>query len=219
LWVIEACGVRDFRCNSVYYVLFVDFTNAVDFRRILSPTAASAHDMQEYHTEDYIKYESRTILRLLTRPCLLTNPFCIPNRALRAVDARGAAGVKQEVLEEYGLENDCTPFPGMWQYISMVAGSTLRAARFLTDYFKEHPPTEDGAYKTGTAPVAMHWLGGRHRTSGCLSSGLIKVFDGSHAARRRLNVVQTRRRMRQAGSATLSTFTSFFGVLYCLLFS
>lgn len=67
---------------------------------------------------------------------------------------------------EYGLEHDCPPFQYLWSYICYTAGGTLSAIRWLL-----------AQTKVDSAPVAIHWAGGRHHAQAAKASGFCYVND------------------------------------------
>jgi histone deacetylase 8 len=55
------------------------------------------------------------------------------------------------------LQDDCPVFPELSNYVQLVAGASMTAARMLRD---------------GEADVAINWTGGR-----CVASVPVSVFD------------------------------------------
>ena len=53
----------------------------------------------------------------------------------------------KELLEEFGLIDDCFLFPGIKEYLSNMTGATLFAAHLIS---------------TNQTRVAVHWEGGRY---------------------------------------------------------
>ncbi|KAJ1679710.1 Histone deacetylase 8 [Spiromyces aspiralis] len=68
----------------------------------------------------------------------------------------------QPWLEEFGLEQDCPLFDGIYEYVLTTAGGTLAAAECLL---------------SGAADIAIHWEGGRHHAARDHASGFCYVND------------------------------------------
>jgi len=67
-----------------------------------------------------------------------------------------------EVNSEFGLQDDCPLFPGLPEYIQLVAGASLTAARILHQ---------------GKAEIAVCWDGGRHHAQRSQAAGFCYVAD------------------------------------------
>jgi len=106
-------------------------------------------------------------------------------------DAHGDAFQHQEEGQDggedadvYGIEYDCPLFPGVAEYISQVAGGSLKAAQLLRD---------------GLADIAVFWDGGRHHASKAQASGFCYINDVVLAI---LELQRVPARPRDAGSVT-----------------
>ncbi|PSC69225.1 Histone deacetylase 8 [Micractinium conductrix] len=62
----------------------------------------------------------------------------------------------------YGLEDDCAPFPGLYEHAALTAGGSLAAAEALC---------------AGEARLAVHWDGGRHHAGKGKAAGFCYVND------------------------------------------
>ncbi|RKO85966.1 hypothetical protein BDK51DRAFT_47419 [Blyttiomyces helicus] len=95
--------------QSSHVVSLVAAYDLVKYMRIIPPVPATAQQLCEYHSDDYIDF-------LLTAETLdsTTESFT-------------------ELAEEFGLQYDCPVFPGMANYVTHVAGGSLSAARALAD--------------------------------------------------------------------------------------
>ncbi|KAJ3544827.1 hypothetical protein NM688_g5698 [Phlebia brevispora] len=104
--------------------------------RLIPPIPAQHNDLTVYHDRDYVDF-------------ILDSG----NSSDASEDPRHA---------EFGIEEDCPAFLGMSNYVRMVAGASLTAARSLVDK---------------TADVAICWDGGRHHTLKSQASGFCYVAD------------------------------------------
>lgn len=68
----------------------------------------------------------------------------------------------QRQLSVYGLEDDCSPFPGLFEYAALCAGGSLQAAAALA---------------TGKSRIAINLDGGRHHARRAAASGFCYVND------------------------------------------
>jgi len=79
------------------------------------------------------------------------------------LDSRQSNSTTVSIAEsEYGIEDDCPPFPGLNRYVQLVAGATLTAVDVL---------------KNGKADIAISWDGGRHHAQKSRASGFCYVAD------------------------------------------
>ncbi|KAI0292584.1 Arginase/deacetylase [Russula brevipes] len=99
---------------------------------LLRPSPASAGDLTAYHDRSYVD-------------ALLADP-----------------GPDHTSCKEFGLEDDCAPFPGLGEYVLGIAGASIAAARELAE---------------GRCDVAICWDGGRHHAHKSLASGFCYVND------------------------------------------
>ncbi|KAH9177824.1 Arginase/deacetylase [Lactarius sanguifluus] len=100
---------------------------------VLRPNPASALELASYHDRSYID-------------ALLANP----------------PGPDPASCKEFGLEDDCAPFPGLREYVLGVGGASLTAARELAE---------------GRCDIAICWDGGRHHAHKSKASGFCYVND------------------------------------------
>lgn len=100
---------------------------------VFRPSPASRHDLTSYHDPSYID-------------ALLSDP----------------PGLDPASCKEFGLEDDCPPFPGLSEYVLAVAGATLTAARELAE---------------GRCDIAICWDGGRHHAHKSKASGFCYIND------------------------------------------
>ncbi|KAI0301552.1 histone deacetylase complex protein [Multifurca ochricompacta] len=100
---------------------------------VLRPSPASWRDLAAYHDRSYVD-------------ALLADP----------------PGPDSASCKEFGLEDDCPPFPGLGEYVLGIAGASLTAARELAE---------------GRCDVAICWDGGRHHAHKSLASGFCYVND------------------------------------------
>lgn len=68
---------------------------------------------------------------------------------------------EKDILEEYGLLYDCPVFDQLSEYVRVIAGSTISAAKFLMD----------------GGDIAINWHGGRHHAKRSKASGFCYVND------------------------------------------
>ncbi|KAI0674128.1 histone deacetylase complex protein [Trametes maxima] len=100
----------------------------------LRPIPADVRELATYHDKDFVQY-------------LLQDAMKSPTN---------------ESCSEYGLEEDCPAFPNLPEYVKLVAGATLTAAKSLRE---------------GLADVAICWDGGRHHAQKSRVSGFCYVAD------------------------------------------
>lgn len=74
--------------------------------QVVHPTRATHKDLLMYHTNDFLDF------------------VLDPKNSQESVSNR-------EVNAEFGLEDDCPPFPGLPDYVQLVAGASLTAANAL----------------------------------------------------------------------------------------
>ncbi|KAH9979778.1 histone deacetylase 8 [Russula compacta] len=99
---------------------------------LLRPSPASTNDLISYHERSYVDL-------------LLADP-----------------GPDPASCKEFGLEDDCAPFPGLAEYVLGIAGASITAARELAE---------------GRCDIAISWDGGRHHAHKSLASGFCYVND------------------------------------------
>ncbi|KAH7878388.1 histone deacetylase complex protein [Lentinula edodes] len=101
--------------------------------QLVKPKPATINDLGAYHARNYL------------------------DALLRTPD-----GTDSEDMSEFGLEDDCPRFPGLSEYICLVAGATITAANAL---------------RFGYADIAINWDGGRHHAQKSRASGFCYVAD------------------------------------------
>ncbi|KAL4439888.1 hypothetical protein ABPG75_002889 [Micractinium tetrahymenae] len=79
---------------------------------------------------------------------------------LSALALHGRLSERQRAA--YGLEDDCAPFPGLYEHAALTAGGSLQAAAALC---------------SGAARLAVHLDGGRHHARKARASGFCFVND------------------------------------------
>ncbi|KAI0367212.1 histone deacetylase complex protein [Pilatotrama ljubarskyi] len=103
--------------------------------RLIAPVPADMKELSAYHDRDYLQF------------------ILDPTQHL-------SAGSQDKA--EYGLEEDCPAFAQLPDYIRLVAGATLTAAKALKD---------------NTVDIAICWDGGRHHAQKSRASGFCYVAD------------------------------------------
>ncbi|KAF9561398.1 histone deacetylase complex protein [Agrocybe pediades] len=103
--------------------------------RVVTPQRATRKDLAVYHTEDYLD--------------MVLTPLENPTPSISA-DA------------DFGLEDDCPLFAGLSEYVELVAGATLTAARALQQDLTD---------------ISICWDGGRHHARKSQASGFCYVAD------------------------------------------
>ncbi|KAF8656535.1 hypothetical protein AX16_002499 [Volvariella volvacea WC 439] len=106
--------------------------------QVITPRKATYRELISYHSREYMDY------------------ILDPENASRTHASR----IESDV--EFGLEDDCPPFPGLPSYVELVAGATLTAVEALC---------------RGIADVAVCWDGGRHHAHKSHASGFCYVAD------------------------------------------
>ncbi|KAF8804773.1 Arginase/deacetylase [Phlegmacium glaucopus] len=107
-----------------------------DSRRlqVVTPSKASYKDLAVYHSRDYLD--------------AVLDPSSSANQASSAT--------------EFGLEDDCPPFPGLPDYVQLIGGATLTAV---------------AALHNDISNIAICWDGGRHHARKSCASGFCYVAD------------------------------------------
>ena len=107
----------------------------------------------------------RCVVRTRKRPraaCVVESPGGgVWGSTLAGGTARCAAMPLAE-REEFGLVDDCAPFPGVFEYACAVAGASLQGADLLA---------------RGSCSVAINWGGGRHHAKRDRADGFCFVND------------------------------------------
>ncbi|EUC55380.1 histone deacetylase family protein [Rhizoctonia solani AG-3 Rhs1AP] len=103
--------------------------------RLVKPAKASRRDLERYHEAGYLDY----VLQ--------------PHQS--EVTSKGD-------VTEFGLEDDCEVFPGLDEYMYVVAGATLTATK---------------AIQSAMFDVAICWDGGRHHAHKAHAAGFCYVAD------------------------------------------
>jgi acetoin utilization deacetylase AcuC-like enzyme len=141
-------------------VQLATLTGLIKRMLLVAPTPATKEDLIQYHTEVYI-----TFLQKISENLEKKSLECCRNASESCSDLiiEGKA-----MYELFGLVDECPPFYGIWQWVTLVAGGSLTAARLL---IKENVPLlrRCNSLQTLTASqrqqgphTVFHWLGGRH---------------------------------------------------------
>jgi len=154
---------------------------------LVAPTPATKEDLIQYHTEVYITFAhfSLPLAAIFGRNILIWLLDTTLRRFLQKISenlekkslecCRNASESCSDLIIEdkamyelFGLVDECPPFYGIWQWVTLVAGGSLTAARLL---IKENVPLlrRCNSLQTLTASqrqqgphTVFHWLGGRH---------------------------------------------------------
>ena len=118
---------------------------------IIKTKAATIEEMEQFHSTSFLQ-----ALQSLS--------------AMMATDGDDGCGGGEEedglkvkeMKEEFGLEDDCHPFEGMFEHCCLVAGGSLQMAEELV---------------SGRADIAINWAGGRHHSHSEKASGFCFVND------------------------------------------
>ncbi|VVT53317.1 uncharacterized protein SAPINGB_P003512 [Magnusiomyces paraingens] len=78
--------------------------------------------------------------------------------------------------EAYGLEYDCPYFPGISDYVRLVAGASVACAEYILEHEKKSPSTDESDIPQ-QAPIAINWQGGRHHARKTRAAGFCYVND------------------------------------------
>lgn len=113
--------------------------------RIIAPFKASQTELMAYHSGEYIS-------------ALLSSP-----KAESAGIRHSKQSSSQCEGEEYGLVDDCPRFVGLEEYVRLIAGGAITAARALSG-----PEAAD---------IAIFWDGGRHHAHRSRAAGFCYVND------------------------------------------
>ncbi|KAH9855639.1 histone deacetylase 8 [Lenzites betulinus] len=122
--------------------------------QLLPPPPADSKELAAYHDQDYLDY---------------------------ILNARSYT--QDDLNAEYGLEEDCPAFPRLADYVQLVGGATLAAAKAL---------------RNNQTDVAICWDGGRHHAQKFRASGFCYVADCVLA-------ILALRRLTPPSSGTLSS--------------
>ncbi|KAJ3037728.1 Histone deacetylase 8 [Rhizophlyctis rosea] len=102
------------------------------------------------------------MLHLPSQTFFIVIAFVTPDFLLKSETMAETAVDYAPSCEEFKLEFDCPLFPGIAEYVRLVAGGSLAAARALT---------------SGESDIAIHWDGGRHHCKKDEASGFCYVND------------------------------------------
>lgn len=91
--------------------------------------------------------------------------------------------VEQNPLKRFGLDYDCAVFPGLSDYVSLIAGASLTAARCLTSTTSsvQQFSQTDSNGTAPIAPIAINWCGGWHHARRDCAAGFCYVNDAALA--------------------------------------
>lgn len=107
--------------------------------RIVRPFCATRTDLLSYHEQDYVDY-------VLGSTDLLGSTSDIPSPETMGLEGVSYA-YEYSIYATYdSAKQDCPPFPGLPQYVQLVAGASLTCATIV---------------KEGHADVSINWDGGR----------------------------------------------------------
>ena len=106
--------------------------------RVLEPLPATPDQLAAYHSCEYVA-------------ALYHHARCTPSQ-----------------LATYGLQDDCAPFPGLWEYATLCVGGTLAAAAALCG---------DAGAAEPAPRIAVHLDGGRHHAHKSHAAGFCYVND------------------------------------------
>ncbi|KDR72484.1 hypothetical protein GALMADRAFT_126034 [Galerina marginata CBS 339.88] len=107
--------------------------------RVVTPRKATYKDLAVYHSRDYLD--------------VVLDPSKSNDEEV---------GNTTSIDGEFGLEDDCPPFPGLAEYIQIVGGATLTAV---------------SALQQDLTDTAICWDGGRHHARKAQASGFCYVAD------------------------------------------
>lgn len=250
--VIDSLPKTPGKCAAIQALL--EAFNLLDRMETIVPAMASAKDLMAFHSEEYVEAlrkapgsDRRSLIDSngsvdLTISSSGRSSSSIKNtngaQHRRGLDTPSSDTESLEIEEDmeiYGLKDECTPFPGLWQYARLTAGATILAARYLIECDREtiprspsisprnslgslrtnsadhipsnidesfhhahqalsppgkleSSPSKDGRTSNTSntsnspppsqlAPVAIHWMGGRHHAKREEANGLCYVND------------------------------------------
>ncbi|EIW55921.1 histone deacetylase 8 [Trametes versicolor FP-101664 SS1] len=101
---------------------------------VLRPIPADTKELSAYHDRDYLEFVLKS----------------------------NQAPSEEDMNAEFGIEEDCPAFPHLPEYVRLVGGATLIAAKAL---------------RNNQAEVAICWDGGRHHAQKSRASGFCYVAD------------------------------------------
>ena len=104
---------------------------------IYKPRKATPEEIGDFHKEDYVEF-------------------------LRSINPKNAALMADTNTCWYGTGDDCPIFDGLWDYCSLYSGSSLDAARKLTNQQSD---------------IAINWSGGLHHAKKTEASGFCYIND------------------------------------------
>jgi acetoin utilization deacetylase AcuC-like enzyme len=156
-------------------VQLATLTGLIKRMLLVAPTPATKEDLIQYHTEVYI-----TFLQKISENLEKKSLECCRNASESCSDLI----IEDKAMYElFGLVDECPPFYGIWQWVTLVAGGSLTAARLL---IKENVPLlrRCNSLQTLTASqrqqgphTVFHWLGGRHHAKREEARGFCYVND------------------------------------------
>lgn len=83
--------------------------------------------------------------------------------------------IKKSKLEEFGLEDDCPPFPSLYNYMKIVAGASITAARCLS--YNNNSNNNNSNDNNSPFKVAINWHGGWHHGKPDMAAGFCYIND------------------------------------------
>lgn len=119
---------------------------------LITPKLADDNDLKEVHSSDYIEYLKKFQVK-----------------SSKSNDSINHSGYESDLSiedtdEQFGLGYDCPTFDGLYEFVQLIAGSTVTAANCLSS-------------SHNTNNIAINWFGGWHHGQPDRAAGFCYVND------------------------------------------
>ncbi|KAL6056614.1 Histone deacetylase 8 [Balamuthia mandrillaris] len=131
--------------------------------RVVEPTPATMEELMEFHSRSFLQRLSQHRGRIKEGPKDTEQED--KEQREKEEDEEEGENDREEVgvdEESFGLVDDCPLFDGVYDYVRMVAGASLTAAKELI---------------ANRATIAINWMGGRHHAKVDEAAGYCYIND------------------------------------------
>jgi len=118
----------------------------IDHLKIVKPIRATFQELKEFHDEEFLHFLETTKEHFEYDE----------NQEYNMISDESEDFLEQ--MAQFGLEDDCPIFDGMYDYVTLVAGATLTAARELIHNYEQ----AQNENRENVPNIAINWNGGRH---------------------------------------------------------
>jgi acetoin utilization deacetylase AcuC-like enzyme len=153
--IIDSLPKAPQKCSTIQTLL--EAYGLLDKVETIVPAMASAKDLHSFHSEEFI--EALRVSSLLSGSGNVGSSVGSLGPGFGSGGSYGTGSLGsnsngqdhtssdtesvelEEDLEIYGLKDDCSPFPQLWQYSRLTAGATILAARYLIECDRQNSPS------------------------------------------------------------------------------